>query len=257
NNKAARVTFLYRPADEFDATLKIEGGINHETDGSQIGDCPPPAPFVAAGFCKTALAAGQPVGLNNCENTTNAGQGLDLTTFEDVLTMHYRLGEHTLTSVTGFYSYHFGENVDADGTPAQSLNLRTVEAYHQVSQELRIASPVGGTFEYLAGLYFQNDHLSGHPGDLTYFYLVPTIRAAAPYAALVPYLPLAQAAPYQQSEHSYAAFASLDWNVTEQLKVGAGIRGSWVYKNAAQNTYYGTGIDTYGGVVPLPANLQP
>jgi len=257
NNKAGRVTFLYRPTDDFDATLKIEGGTNHDTDGSQVGDCPPPAPFVPAGFCKTALAAGQPVGLSNRENTTSPGQGMDLSTFEDVLTMHYHLGEHTLTSVTGFYNYHFAENVDADGTPPQSLNIRTIEAYHQVSQELRIASPLGGRFEYLAGLYFQNDHLAGNPGDLTYFYLSPTIRAAAPYAALVPYLPVAQAAPYRQSEHSYAAFASLDWNVTEQLKVGAGIRGSWVYKNASQNTYYGTGTDIFGGVVSLPANLQP
>lgn len=257
NNKAGRVTFLFRPSDDFDATLKIEGGINHDADGSQIGACPPPAPFVAAGFCKTALAAGQPVGLNNRENTTSPGQGMNLSSFEDVLTMHYRLGEHTLTSVTGFYNYHFAENVDADGTPPQSLNIRTIEAFHQVSQELRIASPLGGTFEYLAGLYFQNDHLAGETGDLTYFYLSPTIRAAAPYAALVPYLPMAFANPYKQSEHSYAAFGSLDWNVTEQLKVGAGIRGSWVYKTASQGQYYGTGTDTYGGVVALPANLQP
>ncbi|HEY6925608.1 MAG TPA: TonB-dependent receptor, partial [Steroidobacteraceae bacterium] len=257
NNKAGRITFFYRPTDNFDATLKIEGGVNHDADGSQIGDCPPPAPFVAAGFCKSALAAGQPLGINNRENTTGPGQGMDLSTFEDVLTMHYRLGEHTLTSVTGFYSYHFKENVDADGTPAQALNLGSTEAYHQFSQELRIASPLGGTFEYLAGLYFQNDHLAGTPGDLTYFYLSPTIRGLAPYAALVPYLPLGLATPTEQAEHSYAAFASLDWNVTEQLKVGAGIRGSWVYKNASQNTAYGTGTATYGGIVPLPASLQP
>jgi len=30
-------------------------------------------------------------------------------TFEDVLTLHYRLGEHTLTSGDGFYNYHFKE----------------------------------------------------------------------------------------------------------------------------------------------------
>src|SRR3569833_472610 len=257
NNKAGRVTFLYRPTDDFDATLKIEGGINHDEDGSQIGNCPPPAPFVAAGFCKTALAAGQPVGLNNHVNTTSPGQGVHLSSSEDVLTMHYRLGEHTLTSVTGFYNYHFAENIDADGTPPQSLNIRTLEAYHQVSQELRIASPLGGTFEYLAGLYFQNDHLAGTPGDLTYFYLTPTLQALAPFAALAPYLPLGLATPTQQAEHSYAAFGSLDWNVTEQLMVGAGIRCSWVYKNASQNTAYGTGTATYGGIVPLPANLQP
>ena len=33
----------------------------------------------------------------------------------------------------------------------------------------------------------------------------------APFAALVPYLPLGLATPTQQAEHSYAAFGSLDW----------------------------------------------
>jgi outer membrane receptor protein involved in Fe transport len=261
NNKAGRVTFLYKPGDDFDATLKIEGGANRQEDGSVIGSCPVPAPFLTAagapanaGFCKSALAAGYPVGINNFRDTTNAGQAIDLSTFEDVLTMHYRLGDHTLTSVTGFYNYHFQETLDADGTPAQGLTLDTREAYHQVSQELRIASPQGQTLEYLAGLYFQNDHLDAVPGDIDYYYLT---TLAPKFAALRPYLPLAQTSPYQQAEHSYAAFGSLDWNVTDQLRVGAGIRESWVYKTAASEPVYGTATAPYGGVVPLPtAALQ-
>jgi outer membrane receptor protein involved in Fe transport len=260
NNKGGRVSFLWRPSDDFDATLKIEGSSNHDSNGSQIADCPPPAPFVAAGFCKSAIAAGYPVGPNTHENSTNAGQEVDMSTFEDVLTMHYHIGSHTLTSVTGFYNYHFAQNVDADGTPLTQLNLQTKEGYHQVSQELRLASPLGQTLEYLVGLYVQNDRLSGHGGDLTYYFETPVIKANPTYAALVPYLPLAIASAtgaYTQDEHSYAAFASFGWNVTDQLKLGAGIRGSWVYKTASGNNYYGTGTDTYGAVVPLPNNLQP
>jgi outer membrane receptor protein involved in Fe transport len=260
NNKAGRITFLYRPSEDFDATLKVEGGTNHESDGSVVGDCPPPAPFAAPpgafNFCKAALTAGYSLGISNFRDTTDAGQGINLSTFEDVLTLHYRLGEHTLTSVTGFYNYHFTENVDADGTPLQLLNLQTAEAYHQFSQELRIASPQGQTLEYMAGLYVQNDHLAGYSSDLTDYYQTPTVQKTKADAALLPYLPLASNGPYQQSEHSYAAFASLDWNVTDQLKVGAGMRGSWVYKNASNQQIYGTGTQTYGGFVPLPANLQ-
>ena len=72
----------------------------------------------------------------------------------------------------------------------------------------------------------------------------------------MPDLPLAQQGPLVQAEHSYAAFASLDWHVTDQLTVGAGLRGSWVYKSASNEQLYGTGSETYGGFVPLPAGLQ-
>jgi iron complex outermembrane receptor protein len=261
NNKAGRITFLYRPSDDFDATLKVEGGSNRQSNGGVVGDCPPPAPFETATgasnpglFCKNAITAGYTLGINNFRNTTNAGQGINLSTFEDVLALHYRLGEDTLTSVTGFYNYHFTEDVDADGTPLQLLNLQTAEAYHQFSQELRISSPQGQTLEWLAGLYVQNDHLAGYGTDLTYYFDTPTVQKS--YPTLVPYLPLAQQVPVVQDEHAYAAFASLNWHVTDQLTVGAGLRGSWVYKNTSSAQLYGTGSGTYGGFIPLPDSLQ-
>jgi iron complex outermembrane receptor protein len=259
NNKAGRITFLYKPSDDFDATLKIEGGDNEESDGSVIADCPPPAPFGAVlasqQFCSAALKNHYPTGINLYEDTTDAGQGVDLSTFEDVLTMHYRVGEDTLTSVTGFYNYHYTANLDADGIPLQELTQQTKEFYHQFSQELRIASPQGQTLEWLGGLYFQNDHLTGIGGNLDDFFVT---AAAVPKAdaALLPYLPLGSYPPYNQAEHSYAAFGSLDWNVTDQFQVGAGLRGTWDYKTAGQTSLYGTATEVYGGVVPLPANLQ-
>ena len=261
DNKAGRITFLYQPTEDFQAKLKVEGGSNHESDGSMVGDCPPPAPFATASgmynFCAAALKTGYPVGVSNFLNTSNAGQGIDLSTFEDVLTLNYQAGDDTLTSVTGWYNYHFLANEDADGTPLQLLTLQTREPYHQFSQELRIASPQGQTLEYLAGLYAQSDHLGGYAQDLTDYYLTPTIAKTAAYAALQSDVPLASIGPYEQAEHDYAAFASAAWNVTEQLKVGAGLRGTWVYKSASSATLYGTGTSAYGGFVLLPgATLQ-
>ncbi len=260
NNKAGRVTFLFRPTDNFDALLKVEGGDNHDSNGSQIANCPPPAPFTPAGFCAVALKAGYPTGLNTHENTTNAGQGITLSTFEDVLTMHYHLGDQTITSVTGFYNYHYTESDDLDGTPQQLFTLQIPEKYHQFSQELRIASPLGQTLEYLGGLYFQTDRLDGHAGDLHYYFVSPAVQAKVP--PLIPYLPLAGTTQndgiYSQDEHSYAAFGSVGWNVTDALKATAGVRGSWVYKTATSQSFYGTAApQPYGGIIPLPANLQP
>ena len=257
NNKAGRITFLYHPSDDFDATLKVEGGTNHDSDGGVVGDCPTPAPITTPGnLCAQEIKAGYTLGVNNFRDTTDGGEGVNLSTFEDVLTVHYHVGEDTLTSVTGFYNYHFTETVDADGSPLQLLNLEVGEAYHQFSQELRIASPQGQTFEWLAGLYLQDDHLNGNATQLTDFYQSTAANVKA-YPTLVPYFPLATSGPYEQAQHSYAAFAALDWNITDQLKVGAGLRGSWVYKSAAGDAFDGYSTSTYGNIVPLPtAALQ-
>jgi outer membrane receptor protein involved in Fe transport len=135
------------------------------------------------------------------------------------------------------------------------LDQQTKEFFHQFSQELRIASPQGQPIEWMGGLYFQNDKLAGSPGNTTYAF--DNAAIAKIYPALINYLPLAGYTLYQQAEHSYAAFGSLDWNVTDQLQVGAGLRGTWDYKNVNQFQDYGTGTQPYGGVVPLPtAALQ-
>ena len=261
NNKAGRISLLYKPSDDFDATLKIEGGANYDSDGSIIADCPPPLPFgaVAAGqrWCYQAIQNHYPTGINLYRDTTDAGQGVDLSTFEDALTMHYKVGEDTITSVTGFYNYHFNATLDADGIPQVDLNQQTKEFYHQFSQELRIASPQGQTLEWMGGLYFQNDHLTGTPGNLVEYFQDPSVTATNKYATLLPYLPLGQYFLYNQAEHSYAAFGSLDWNVTDQLQAGAGLRGTWDYKTAGQVSEYGHATSTYGDVAPLPtAALQ-
>ena len=274
NNKAGRVSFLYRPSDVFDATLKIEGGDNQESDGGVVGGCPPPYPVVTAagvsspqGFCKLGLAAGYKFGISNFNDTTNGGQGLSLSTLEDVLTMHYHIGEETLTSVTGFYNYHFTENLDADGTPLVDFNQQTKDVYHQFSQELRIASPQGETIEWMAGLYVQEDHLGGAAGNISEGYIDSTSIAAAAKGtagaakkaaalALQGLEPLGTYGQYNQTEHSYAAFASIDWNITDQLKVGAGMRGTWDYKNATQTSLWGAGFGQPYGLYPLQGALQ-
>jgi outer membrane receptor protein involved in Fe transport len=256
---AARVTLAYKPTDQLDATLKVEGSKVKRNDGieyGQIVDCPPPPPFVATGFCSAALSLGVPTGINNNRNATKAGGGLSLSTTDAVLTANYREWGHTFTSVTGFYGYHFTDNLDGDGTPQLLLTSQAPEHYHQVSQELRVTSPTGQPIEYLGGLYFQSDYLFFRQ-DLSYFFLTPLFESIPPLAPLVPYLPLDQRTSLAQNERSYAAFGSVSWNVTDRLKLTGGLRGSWVKKDYDWNNFFGTATETYGGIVPLPDTLQP
>jgi iron complex outermembrane recepter protein len=266
HNQAARLAVAFHPIEELDVWLKVQGS-EHAHTGAPIDnpflvtDCPPPAPYVAAGFCTAALAQRVPTypyGNVGTENAAAPGQGNWLSTFEDVLTVSYRKWSHTFTSVTGFYNYHHSENFNIDQTPANLLGIYVGEKYHQFSQEFRVASATDRPVQYLGGVYLQTDQLHPNPDSTSlgasYFFLTPLLSGIPP---LAPYLPLGQSQAFVQGEHAYSVFGSLNWNATDALKLSAGIRGSEVKKNATITHYYATATQPYGGLVPLPVSIVP
>jgi iron complex outermembrane receptor protein len=254
-NQGGRASLLWKPDDDLYITLKIEGANNVSHDGFRIDNCPPPAPFVAAGFC----AAAQNLPLNVHTNTTLPGQGTDFSSLEYVLTVNYAVAGQRITSVTAGSQFTSDQRLDAAGLPAQAFTILFDKNYKQFSQELRIASQTDQPVEYLAGLYAQVDRTSGRPNDINYFFASPLIESIPPLAPLVPYLPLGNTGTFVQEEHSYAAFASLGLHITQDLKVTASARDTAVYKNDANSgaQLYGTATQTFGGIQPLPAALQP
>lgn len=257
-NAAGRVTLRFAPNETFDVTLKVEAGRNDNEGGLylQNANCPPPAPFPTAGFCNTVLALGIPTGLDNNQYSVNDGSGSWLDTGEAVLTADYQIGGHTVTAVSGYYDYDFDFDIDTDGTPVTLLNVQAPERYHQFSQELRVASATGQPLEYLAGIYFQDDHLRTAQ-SLGFHFLTGTITGIPAFAPLVPYLPLGQVTAAVQGERVYSAFGSLTWNATDRLKLSAGVRASWVEKDFDWSLFYGTAAQGFGTVAPLPAAVAP
>ncbi len=75
------------------------------------------------------------------------------------LTGEARLGEHTLTAITAWRGWDNTQLQDGDRLAAavagqpQSHDRGTV-AFQQWSQEFRLASPQGETFDYVAGVYY-------------------------------------------------------------------------------------------------------
>ena len=264
DNKAGRLTMLYKPTDDLDATFKIEGSRNKTTGTAgdqpqQRVDCPPPPPFTLTyanfGTCPQALALGIPIGLNSNENAGLAGQYFSLSTFEDVLTINYHQWGQMFTSVTGYSSYHANQNVDDVQLPVPVVTNQEPEHYHQLSQELRVASPSNQAIEYLAGAYFQTSGLTHeHEVNLPGFNFLATIPG---FTALAPYVPLAAAEGFSQDAKVYAVFGSVSWNITDSLKVTGGFRGSWETKDTTGTSHFGTGTQIYGGFVPLPPALDP
>ncbi len=75
------------------------------------------------------------------------------------LNLDWYLDGHQLTSITGYMAYDYEENCDCDFTGAPLFNVAFVEDYEQFSQEFRWISPVGETFEFIGGAYFQKNDL--------------------------------------------------------------------------------------------------
>ncbi len=81
----------------------------------------------------------------------------DQDTDNGVLTINYYWGEYTLTSITGYSAYEYTDGCDCDWLPLQFIARDDDQEFDQWSQELRIASPTGGFFEYLAGVYYEEN----------------------------------------------------------------------------------------------------
>jgi iron complex outermembrane receptor protein len=260
-NDGGRLTFAFTPSTDFDATLKVEGASNRESGDLdlQLVNCPPAAPFTGGAFCQASVAAGVPSYSAHHLGSLEAdapGQGTYLSTFETALTMNYRRWGQTFTSVTGFYNYNYKQNLELDTTPIAGATVIAPEHYNQFSQEFRLASPTGQTIEYLAGAYLQTDHLFYRQDD-NFPFLTPTFESAPPFTALDPYLPVSEDDNYSQPEHVYSLFGSASWNVTDSLKLTAGVRGTYDKKSYTQAFNYGTATEVYGGDVPLPAAVAP
>ena len=92
-------------------------------------------------------------------STGDGGFGFDdMDSAMAVLTMDAALGEHTLTAIAGYWEFDYANRLDVDGVPELFLNSNLAEDYDQTSLELRLLSPTGGTFDYLAGAsYFKSD----------------------------------------------------------------------------------------------------
>src|SRR5690606_32700641 len=71
--------------------------------------------------------------------------------------LDWTLGGHTLTSISGWREWRNDQYQDGDRLAALPVtafhDVGNVD-YSQLSQELRIASPTGGFFEYVAGAYY-------------------------------------------------------------------------------------------------------
>lgn len=124
----------------------------------------------------------------------------------------YDFNGYTFTSVSAVRAYSDDSGGDSDSLPINILNTNTTASeIYDWSQEFRLASPTGGFFEYVAGVYmFTNtiDSAGGQGGG-------PNLLLAIPYGSSF---------DTSIEGSSYALFGQGTFNVSEDLRLIAGLR---------------------------------
>lgn len=144
------------------------------------------------------------------------------------LKLEYFLGKSTLTSVTGYSAYEYDELCDCDYTGANTFTLGLDEEYDQFSQEIRIASPTGNTFEYIAGVFYQTSDL-----EFSDNFKVPATSALTGLGAVL--AGYDNVRNFDQDSDLWAVFAQGTWNVSDTLRVTLGGRFTDESKSASRS----------------------
>lgn len=207
-----RGTLSFDSGGPLSADLKVEYA-DFKTKGQ------PREVFGAVGTYNAVFAG--PLFVDTVENYVRADGGYESRNkiFNAVLNANLELGEHTLTSVTGFLDYNVKETIDVDfAAPAFLDGTNQAEDYRQFSQELRITSPGDQQFNYIAGVYYQNSKLD--VSDVVRFN--PTFLGFGP-----PFNALGDTTNdriYGQNSNLISVFAQGEFSLTEALRLTLGAR---------------------------------
>jgi len=239
----ARGTLVWDNDENLNVTFKVETS-EFDTAGRSMENHTPVGAYIP-------LAGALNVDVDEDERRQDNGQESDNQVNNLVLNVEYELGEYTLTSTTARVEYSARELIDVDYTALDVFNgTNQGEDFEQFSQEFRIASPTGGSFDYIAGIYYQDSEMDVF--DNLYF------GSALGASALRYAVNGVSRKTFEQDADVWSAFAQFNWHITDDLSLTLGARYSDEDKEGAR-TLINDGSNTSGipaGVV-APIALTP
>lgn len=213
---AVRGTLQWRPNDRLDARLKIDlGKVDESGNNIEIANCT---------VNRARILSISPT--EDCTmNRTSARSFMDQDETKSaaiIANIDYDLGNHTLSSVSGYSQYEQTTARDLDVTPLDALNRYVNENYDQYYQEFRLISPGDGRLTYILGVtgQFQNIELADIT-DLNVLGLPFGNLTSAPFNAASNRRSLQFA---EQSSTAYSVFAHATFNVTDKFRLLGGAR---------------------------------
>ncbi len=223
-------------AGDFDATLT--GEYDRARNGSPIvvaGDLPGEAEFVPEGFLGMYSSPCLPAGSvckapDHYYSAQDGGINGDLPDQSDMDTyrtsLEMKLANTAigdLVSVTGYKHFKLFEYTDQDGTPIPLIDTRRQTKGWQFSQELRTDVKIGDIGNVTLGGFFLKTHYD-HYQNLRINFAGGAFynQEAGTYVLGLP--GLFQQNLQNQDNHSISAFAQSYFNVSDRLRLQAGIR---------------------------------
>ena len=238
-----RGTLAWDMSDTLEAVLKVErsefdfdGRTDELTFSYPNND--PTSPFFGMTYAEAGAAlgtfAGQDIGSDdgrqNYKRNTNAKEFSETETNNVTLTFNWDAPAFTLTSVTAYLDYDLDEKVDSDASGFDVWIADQTEEYDQFSQEIRFTSASEGSFEWIAGIYYQDWDL-----DFSTSTAVPEVGLFSALGAFNPALgvlaDLTQTRKFSGDSELYAGFAQGTWHMTDTIRLTVGARYTYEEKN--------------------------
>jgi iron complex outermembrane recepter protein len=197
-------------------------------------------------------------------------QKLDVDMFG--LTLNFLMGDHVLESITGYIDSTDVTGQDFDGstlnslaTPLAQLHTLRDRDYQQFSQELKLMGDLTESVSYMVGAFYWDAEFGFKQGT-NQVVAIPSVALGVPFgtpcsvvAGFVPFpllwspldetlcqLPPAFTAQRTSEKvESRAVFGSLDWRITDNFSVSAGVR--WLDEDKDFETAFFQGVPTTTG----------
>jgi iron complex outermembrane receptor protein len=159
HREGVRAQLLYRPNDAFSLRLIGEYGGEDDSGGAEVlynkGPLSSPSPRYIPFDTWAARLGVNPV--NNPRGLVddlNEAERLKQTERAGTALADYKLGDFTLSSVTGYRAWTFTPFNDFDWGPSNAFTTNgVIDREKQYSEEIRLTSPAGHLIDYVVGLY--------------------------------------------------------------------------------------------------------
>ena len=125
----------------------------------------------------------------------------------------FSTGDHSWVSETAWVDFDGSTLDDIDFNASANVDFLRDQKFHQISQELRVASPAGGTLEYLAGVFYLDS--SWHSVE-TEYWNTPGFPPGTPIAGQLFNGPYTN--DFSQDTRSMAVFANGTWRATDRMQ---------------------------------------
>jgi iron complex outermembrane receptor protein len=264
--------FLWKPNEEFKALL-IGDYQRHKDDGyyvwtirsvgNPLAAGSPPITFIPLNYiAQTVATYGITPGPDNMDGAWNSPIYNRTNTTAVTLQLDYDLGNHALTSITGWRNGKYNSSMDSDSSPLPfyEQNLFLLDG-SQYTQEFRIASSDKQRVEYVLGAFYSRFKVDAQTLQTGTFGIVSDAQPIRVTSSA-----LGGVSDFHVDNVNYALFGQSTINLTDSFRLIVGARGTrdevdstfqvLPVENICQRTFATTGVCYSTPLAPL-VGLKP